>query len=229
MDGGLLSICFFWLLAYLILVFPLALVLATIVPLGQVADEPAHALRAGSVAQGHLAGRRGPFPPSDASVVISGMDSDAGLTGVMSLFAQRKKATAEAASKATQIDWDHKPTFFPTASVASYFPIFYLPAAAVLAVAQHNHIKPMVALRAARLANVIVATLGRLVGVHFDAHHLRGAARAVRSGAFVARRAPGVFSRGRSFSAGSGRRGLSAPGARPRVAGAAVRLKDARH
>jgi hypothetical protein len=43
--------------------------------------------------------------------------------------------------------------------VASYFPIFYLPAAAVLAVAQHNHIKPMVALQVARLANVIVATL----------------------------------------------------------------------
>jgi uncharacterized membrane protein len=131
-------------------------VLATIAPLGQVADEPAHALRAGSVAQGHLAGHRGPFP-GNTSVVISGMDSDAGLERVM--LAQRNKATAEAASKATEIDWDHKPTFFQTASVASYFPIFYLPAAAVLAVAQHNHIKPMGALQAARLANVIVATL----------------------------------------------------------------------
>jgi hypothetical protein len=87
------------------------------------------------------------------------MDSDAGLARVMSLFAQREKATAEAVLKATEIDWDHKPTFFQTASVASYFPIFYLPAAAVLAVAQHNHMKPMAALSAARLANVIVATL----------------------------------------------------------------------
>jgi uncharacterized membrane protein len=159
MDGSRLQLRLAWLLAYLALVLPLALVLATIVPLGQVADEPAHALRAGSVAQGHLVGHRGPLPAGDAWVVISGMDSDAGLARVMSLFAQREKATAEAASKATEIGWDHKPTFFQTASVASYFPVFYLPAAAVLAVAQHNHIRPVAALLAARLANVMVATL----------------------------------------------------------------------
>lgn len=159
MDGSRLQLRLAWLLAYLALVLPLALVLATIVPLGQVADEPAHALRAGSVAQGHLVGHRGPFPAGDAWVVISGMDSDAGLERVVSLFAQREKATAEAASKATEIGWDHKPTFFQTASVASYFPVFYLPAAAVLAVAQHNHIRPVAALLAARFANVTVAML----------------------------------------------------------------------
>ncbi|TXM95614.1 hypothetical protein FV219_17995, partial [Methylobacterium sp. WL122] len=60
-----------WLGAFLLLAMPLCLVLALAVPLGEVADEPSHLMRAASLAQGQLVGHRETITRPDGRAAIA--------------------------------------------------------------------------------------------------------------------------------------------------------------
>lgn len=132
---------------------PTCTTLALLTPLGQVADEPAHVLRAASLLHGQWIGRRGPYSENGATRVRAGLDVDGALLGVQdSPF--RPKLTEERVAEVRGQGWAGSKTFYPVPNVAIYMPAFYVPAAIGMGVAKRAGAGPFAATYAARLANV---------------------------------------------------------------------------
>ncbi len=149
-------------LLFLALALPLGLLLVQLVPLGQVADEPAHVLRADSLLHGEWIGRRvmqhspdGGFHPSE------GVDADRALLAVIvalprPLDTVPMQINPAALARSTTVPFGQV-QFSEIGTIASYFPVFYLPAAAVLSVAKTVHLSAREGFLAARFANLLVA------------------------------------------------------------------------
>jgi len=131
---------------------PTCTTLALLTPLGQVADEPAHVLRAASLLHGQWIGRRASAIEDGKARIRAGLDVDQALLGVQVGFLQ-PKPTQEDVARARKQDWAGFLDFYPIASVAIYMPAFYGPAAAGMGMAKLAGAGPFVATYAARLAN----------------------------------------------------------------------------
>jgi len=132
---------------------PTCTTLALLTPLGQVADEPAHVLRAASLLHGQWIGRRASVIEDGKTRIRAGLDVDQALLGVQAGFVQ-PKPTQEDVARARGQGWAGLLDFYPIASVAIYMPAFYGPAAVGMGLAKQAGAGPFLATYAARLANV---------------------------------------------------------------------------
>jgi hypothetical protein len=137
---------------FVAIALPTCVTLALLTPLGQVADEPAHVLRAASLLHGQWIGRRGPFVENGKTQIRAGLDVDQAVFGVQN-GPERSKATQEDVTRARGQGWAGFLFFYPVPSVAIYMPAFYGPAAAGMGMARLAGAGPFLATYAARLAN----------------------------------------------------------------------------
>ena len=133
---------------------PTCVMLALLTPLGQVADEPAHVLRAASLLHGQWIGRRAPVLENGKTQIRAGLDVDQALLGVQNGSSQ-SKLTQEDVTRARGQNWAGFRYFYPIASVAIYMPAFYGPAALGMGLAKRAGTGPFVATYVARLANTV--------------------------------------------------------------------------
>jgi hypothetical protein len=148
-------------MAFLALVVPLALFCAMLVPPGEVADEHAHAARAASIALGEFAGFRQFVPSADGGHRMSGVRTDPVAAGVGFVFRTQHRGTVtpQSLAAAGALRWSGQPAFQAIGVLATYFPLFYLPAAAAFAIARHAHMHPFAGFILARLGNVAAFAL----------------------------------------------------------------------
>lgn len=136
---------------FLVLALLTGWLLAGVLPMGQAADEQAHALRADALSRGQVLGHRegdrgGVTVPStllDVAVVTP--------FGHAQALAERKLADA--------LRWDKPAQFFDLGTIATYFPLVYAPAAIELAVARTFRTSPADAFWAGRLVNLVTFCL----------------------------------------------------------------------
>lgn len=138
---------------------------ALLTPLGEVPDEAAHVSRADSVVHLQLIGRRGPdVEVRGVMVRDAGVMMDAALHRALPYFPaglppdMRGLTRAGAAGLQAQV-WDRRPVYVSAINTASYPPVFYLPAAAGLRLAQVSGAGPWQAMHVARLCNAAAYAL----------------------------------------------------------------------
>lgn len=149
---------------FLALVLPLGIILATITPLGGVADETAHALRAESLSHGEILGYREPVQLPDGSWrMAAGVSADLGLEAAAMVRGPGEWVTDGALAAARAARWEHRRSYAEITPLALYMPVFYLPAALAMAGTRLLHDTPADAFMAGRMANLLVfAGLGLL-------------------------------------------------------------------
>ncbi len=137
---------------FLLVAGQLGTFLALAVPLGQVADEIAHVIRAESLQRGELVGRRDMtrIPADGALHLQQGLDGHPGLQMVGSGSGPLTLADADAARA---MPW-YDAKFLPLGTIASYWPVFYLPSAAGVGLARLASLSPYQAFRLARMADL---------------------------------------------------------------------------
>ncbi len=144
-------------LAFLLTALPMLLMFAVLVPYGEVADEPAHALRALAILNGELLGHRqitvtGTLPrlaagvDADPAILLAALTPVNGVTTVTALEMNDKRRQP----------WTRTRQFFAISPVAIYAPLFYLPAAAGLGIGCAAGLTPYQAAICGRLANILV-------------------------------------------------------------------------
>jgi hypothetical protein len=122
---------------FLLLVLPLSLVCAFIVPPGQVADEPAHIGRAESLLYGELLGHRDTLEVDGKQTMLSGVDIDnAPVLAAVILAVHPQRPDRSLFEKAQGVAWTGKTVFVSLGPIAGYFPAFYLPAAVGMGVSK---------------------------------------------------------------------------------------------
>ncbi len=154
-----------WLGAFLLLAMPLSLVLALAIPLGEVADEPAHLMRAASLVDGQIVGHRETIVgPDGRSAMAAGVRVDP----VWEELA-RTRMPDNAKIAAPPVDpavgtgpWRRTGAFAPLYTIATYFPVFYLPSAAGLGI---GHALDLSARATARLGRLFDVAAYALIGL----------------------------------------------------------------
>jgi uncharacterized membrane protein len=170
--GGTLPFAWFWLwkarcdraacllgLFFVVFALPTSLLLAIIVPPGEVPDEPAHLLRADSLLYGEILGERRPVTQDGTTRLQAGLWGNWGLfaadlPGPLGHLEQKKMSLAKMAGLQSA-SWSPAPQWIGSPTTAIYMPHFYLPEAAVFGVAQLLHLSPYHAILAARLVNAL--------------------------------------------------------------------------
>lgn len=121
--------------------------LAGLLPLGQAADEAAHAARVDALSRGQVLGHRqgaaGGFKIPPALVEVAFMTPQ----GHVQTLAERDAALA--------LRWDQPARFIDLGTIATYFLAIYLPAAIAVAAARRFRATPAQAFLAGRGANVL--------------------------------------------------------------------------
>ncbi len=149
---------------FVVLALPLGVFLAVSVPLGHVADEPGHLLRADGLLYGGIIGHREPITLPDGKQVIKpGMRADLALLSVVKLPIRPMDpappvVTAEMDRQTRAVTWDARPAFIDLGIIAGYMPLFYVPAALALGGAKLVGLAPYQAFIAARVANLLCFT-----------------------------------------------------------------------
>lgn len=150
-----------WIGAFLLLAMPLCLVFALAVPFGEVADEPAHLMRAASLYDGQVIGHRETITtPFGRTATAAGVRVDPVWEEL-----SRSRLPTDAGIQASPIDpivgagpWQRSGAFAPLYTIATYFPVFYAPAAAGLGIGHALDLSAKASARLGRLANA--ATYG---------------------------------------------------------------------
>ncbi len=125
--------------------------LAGVLPLGQAADEAAHAVRVDALSHGRLLGHRegtaGGFttPPTLADVAFKS-------------FPRHPQTRAER-DAAEAVAWGAPARFIELGTIATYFPTVYLPAATAVLAARRLHMTPAQAFMTGRRMNVLTFAL----------------------------------------------------------------------
>ncbi len=134
--------------SFLVLAWLTGWLLAGLLPLGQAADEAAHAIRVDALSHGRLLGHRegtdGGFttPPTMADVAFKTLP--------------RQRQTSAERDAAEAVPWGAPARFVELGTIATYFPAAYLPAAITVLAARRLHATPAQAFLAGRQANVLV-------------------------------------------------------------------------
>jgi hypothetical protein len=142
---------------FILLALPVGIVLVALVPLGQVPDESAHAMRAESLWQGQLMGHRGPVVTENGTVWLrGGVITDTSIPTVSStdMPAGAAKVTqlTRLAARATQ--WQAAPAFVSIGPIGGYLPVFYVPSALAIGAVRALGFGPYNAAIAGRLVNL---------------------------------------------------------------------------
>ena len=146
---------------FLLCALPLGLVLARLVPPGEVPDEAAHAIRAYAVSTGQWIGRRAPAGPG-GTLLTAGYTVDTGLFAV-ALAPPDGLVTADLARQRDATGWSGAAVFASVPNTASYAPALYLVSGAALGAGRWLGLGPAFCLQAARVANLLAyAALGAL-------------------------------------------------------------------
>jgi uncharacterized membrane protein len=141
---------------FLLLVLPLSLVCAFIVPPGQVADEPSHIAKAESLLYGELLGHRGTLEVDGKQTLLSGVDvDDAPVLAAVILAVHPQRPDRSLFERAQGIAWTGQTVFVSIGPIAGYFPAFYLPAALGMGVSKAMGATPMGAILAGRIVNAL--------------------------------------------------------------------------
>lgn len=141
-----LSLCF------VLLVFPLGLVLAFITPPGLVGDEPAHMVREEALLHGGIVGERQTSVTSDGRTVVnSGFYIDPAIVGAS--FEVQKPLNPALWAEKIATRWTHQRVFAEINPISAYFPLFYIPSAIGLGTARLLGASPFQAIYAGRLAS----------------------------------------------------------------------------
>lgn len=143
---------------FLILALPLCLWFALRTPLGDVADEPSHLMRAASLLDGQVLGRREAITlPEGGTVMAAGVDVDP----VWALLSRSRdpsgvlKAGPPPDPTVGLRPADQPAAFFPIYTIATYCPVFYVPAALGLGAARGLGLSARGAAIAGRLASAL--------------------------------------------------------------------------
>ncbi|OAS20123.1 DUF2142 domain-containing protein [Methylobacterium platani] len=140
-----------WLAAFALLGLPLCLILAVLVPLGQVADESAHLLRAVALLDGQAVGHRETVTYSDGVArPAAGVTVDPAWEAV----GRGRPPAPDKVPVPDPMPAPGRTAFLPLYTIGTYFPGFYVPAALGLGAA-----------RALGLGHAEAALLGRLADV----------------------------------------------------------------
>ena len=137
---------------------------AMLVPPGESPDEPAHISQADSVVHLQVIGRRGPdVTVAGVTHPGAGVLSNLGLHRSLPSFPDdanpRERGLTRAEADAPHAPCEHRPAYASAVNTASYPPVFYLPAAAGVRLAQVAGLLPWQAIRAARLSNALAFAL----------------------------------------------------------------------
>lgn len=157
---------------------PTCLLLAMLVPPGEVADGPAHLLRADSLLYGEILGQRHTTTYGGRPVIEAGLLGNPTLLGIelpppVGHSAEKKVTPARIAALKAR-PWAKRAIWFPSPTTAIYMPIFYVPAAAGIGLAHALDFSAYHAIRAARVANslcfiaigvctILLASRGRIL------------------------------------------------------------------
>jgi len=140
-------------LLFVLFALPTCLQLALIVPLGRVADEHNHLIRAAGLLRGQILGKRATLRDANGnSYRTSGIVANPGLSAVVNA---RVKVTHPELERWKSIPWGKAGVYFDAANTAVYMPVFYLPAAAAIGLAKTLDLSPYTAVLMARTTNVI--------------------------------------------------------------------------
>jgi hypothetical protein len=142
--------------AFLLAAAPFGVLHAMLVPVGQIADEPAHGFRAYALAHGQFVGRRADYPQPGGPAAMTTVDVDTILAVIMlrSIGASAKPLSWKDLSIAALSDWSRVRQPYIVGAMGGYFPAFYLPAAATIAVGERLGVHPLATIQAARLVNL---------------------------------------------------------------------------
>lgn len=155
---------------FITVAFPALVIFATLVPFGEVTDEPSQCIHAQAILSGHFVGHREPDSPGSSEIgagfnVDPGM-ADAALTPVNGQI----MVSAAALAGAYQHPWAGEKEFRQTSPLAIYAPIFYFPASIGIGVARLMGMEPYRAGLFARLFNVFtylaIGVMALLVARH---------------------------------------------------------------
>ncbi len=145
-------------IAFLSFALPLCILLALLTPPGQVADEPAHSMRAYALLHGQIIGHRVTDLHSEDGISRpgAGVEVDAALGALSNLLVRPDpKLDRTILERAWSLQWSGTRVFYELSPIAIYAPVFYLPAAFGLGVAKLAGAGPMAAFLAGRLASVL--------------------------------------------------------------------------
>ena len=143
---------------FVLIALPTCATLAVLVPPGQVADEPGHLARAAALVQGHLHGERRLVTGGDGRRLLqSGVLVDPDLWHVMFVLHPGGEDKLDARRRAAHraLGWTGSRIFVEVGTIALYFPVFYLPGAAGLGVAELLRVPPYDAVIAGRLCSAL--------------------------------------------------------------------------
>jgi hypothetical protein len=147
---------------FILFALPVLLWFALAVPMGEVADEPAHAMRAFSLLQGEWIGHRAPLAEVDGTLMdnsgVSGnwnlVQSSISFDGSVPLT--QRQMTMALLTQQLGYDWTPTPMFMVSPNTSVYPPFFYIPGAIGIGVAKLLGARPFISLVAGRLANALV-------------------------------------------------------------------------
>lgn len=115
-----------WLAAFAAFGLPLCLILAFLVPLGEVADESAHLLRAVALLDGQVVGHRESVTYSDGVTrVAAGVTVDP----AWEVVSRGRPLAPDTVPVPDPMPAPGRPAFLPLYTIGTYFPGFYVPAA----------------------------------------------------------------------------------------------------
>ena len=131
-------------------------VLAT-TPIGEVADEPAHLIRADSLSRGFLIGSRRPSEV-DANIMEGAAPTDPGLHTMArrSIDPDLHPMTRAGMDYIMRTPWEHKTRWLQIGQIAAYMPAFYVPTAVTLWVGRMLDASPYHTTLVARLVDLLL-------------------------------------------------------------------------
>lgn len=139
-----------WLAAFAALGLPLCLILAVLVPLGEVADESAHLLRAVALLDGQVVGHRETVTYSDG---VARPAAGVTVDPAWEALSRGRPPAPDTVPVPEPMPAPGRPAFLPLYTIGTYFPGFYVPAAFGLGAGEALGLAPAAAARLGRLAN----------------------------------------------------------------------------
>ena len=132
---------------------PTCLLLALMVPTGQVADEHNHLIRAAGLLRGEILGKRAVLhTPQGEPFLATGLIANPGLSLAIG---SSKKLTHSEVDRLKGIPWAKAGIYFNAPNTATYMPAFYLPSAAAIGISRILDLSPYTSILAARVSNVL--------------------------------------------------------------------------
>jgi hypothetical protein len=144
---------------FIVFALPTCIFLSLSVPTGEVVDEGAHVIRAGSLLHGDILGHRMSWRDTDGNVIRgAGVTANPALLAADQSFPQgtptaHKKLTAATLDQLHNIAWAPAAGLIYAPNTAVYMPIFYIPAALGLGLSHILQLGPHAAILLARLSS----------------------------------------------------------------------------